>query len=105
MICDNKNKKELNKEAPLMMNTMEIAKKIIISSEEHGEFDWTFLQILQDFPWKQDSILLVFYLLDLCFDWKSFLWIQQQFSQQLQSSVQRNLFIHNIIFNNKLFQQ
>lgn len=39
MICDNKNKKELNKEAPVMMNTMEIAKKIIISSEEHGEFD------------------------------------------------------------------
>lgn len=39
MICDNKNKKELNKEAPPMMNTMEIAKKIIISSEEHGEFD------------------------------------------------------------------
>lgn len=43
MICDNKNKKELNKEAPLMMNTMEIAKKIIISSEEHGEFDWILL--------------------------------------------------------------
>ena len=39
----------------------------------------SFLQILWDYPWTQDGILLVSHLLDLYFHRKSFLCIQHQF--------------------------
>ena len=59
------------------------------------------LQILWDYPWTQDVILLVSHLLDLYFHWKSFLCIYTNFSQRNRSSRQWNLFTHNIIFTDK----
>ena len=91
-------------EAHFIINTMRNAKVKITENDDltqkhFANLNESFLQILQDYPWTQDGILLVFHLLDLFFHRKSFLCIQHQFfstkpKQQVVESVHSQHRLH-----------